>query len=160
MRVLFVCSGNVCRSPLAEGVMRQLATSQNLHIQADSAGLQDEFIGEAPHVLSVETAASRGIDITGHRVRKVSPEDFENNDLIVALDRSDLRILTMIRPRRAPSELRLFSGYSGDDMPTDIPDPYHGDAAKFETVFELIEQGTRNLLANMREQIASAEVKV
>lgn len=160
MRVLFVCSSNVCRSPTAEGVLRELATSQNLDIVVDSAGLQDEFIGDAPHARSIKTAAARGIDISGHRVRKATGEDFAHNDLVVALDRSDLRILSAIRPRRARGELRLFTSYGGDGGALDIPDPYHGDDGKFEAVFDQIEQGVRNLYASLREQIATAEVKV
>ena len=160
MRVLFVCSSNVCRSPTAEGVLRELAASQNLDIEVDSAGLQDDFVGDAPHQRSVKAAASRGIDISGHRVRKATEEDFAQNDLVVALDRSDLRILSSIRPRRAHGELRLFTSFGGDGKASDIPDPYHGDDGKFEAVFDQIEQGVRNLYGRLREQIATAEVKV
>lgn len=158
MRVLFVCSNNVSRSPMAAAVLRHLARAQKRDIEVDSAGLQVEFVGQAAHRYGIEATAARGIPIGNHCARFIKAADFAAFDVIVALDRSDLRLvndmcnLSMSKARYARSKLRLFTSFLGDDMTSDIPDPYHGGREKFDAVLDMIEKGVRELLLSLREQ--------
>jgi protein-tyrosine phosphatase len=145
MRILFVCTGNICRSPTAEAVMRKLV---------DDAGLADEFVidsagtgswhdGDAPHALATDVAAAHGYVLDGH-ARGVQPGELVDWDVVVGLDRSHVRELRDMAPD-LDSRLKVRLLLDG----AEVPDPYYGSRADFERTFELIEQGCRELLAQL-----------
>ncbi len=152
LRVLFVCTGNICRSPTAEGVFRHFAAQANLDAETDSAGTRGFHFGARPDTRSVKAAAARGIDLSGQRARKVEKTDFETFDLIVALDRGHLRHLERLRPPGARAEVRLLMAFAGDRDLEDVPDPYYGGAAGFEHALDLIEAGVRGIIAEIRRR--------
>jgi protein-tyrosine phosphatase len=151
--VLFVCMGNICRSPTAEGVFRHLLAQEapGLRVQADSAGTADYHIGSAPDTRSQRVALARGIELSGLRARQVAPGDFARFDLILAMDRENLRELQAMRPQRAPARLRLFLEYAPELGRLEVPDPYYGDASGFEEVLDLCIAASRGLLAALHE---------
>ena len=150
MKVLFVCTGNICRSPTAEGVMRKMITGEGLEVQVESAGTHDYHVGEAPDERSQRHAERRGYDLSAQRARQVSPEDFVRFDLILAMDRGHLRQLERLRPAGHRAKLRLLLG------DRDVPDPYYGGAEGFEEVLDLVEDACRDLIAELRASIRSA----
>ena len=152
-RVLFVCLGNICRSPTAEGVLRSLAALEapGLTLEIDSAGTAGYHIGAAPDPRSQRAALKRGIDISGLRARQVSEDDFERFDLILAMDRQNLRALQAVKPRHARTSPKLFLDYAPQLGLRDVPDPYYGDSAAFEEVLDLISAASRGLLAALQE---------
>ena len=146
--ILFVCMGNICRSPLAEGIFRHVAGEEGLgkafHI--DSAGLGGWHQGELPDRRSITTAGSHGIDITGQRARKILPEDFDDFDLILAMDRSNIAELR--RRSTHADNIHLFGDFvlgTGED----IPDPYYGDREDFEFVYARLFSGCNTLVARL-----------
>ena len=149
--VLFVCMGNICRSPTAEGVFcrlrEELAPGLELHI--DSAGTHAYHIGEPPDARSQAAAQARGVDISGHRGRQVQVEDFHRFDYVLAMDAANLRRLQALRPHHARAELKLLLEYAPDAKHREVPDPYYGGAGGFEEVLDLVEQGGRGLLADI-----------
>ncbi|HEV2110327.1 MAG TPA: low molecular weight protein-tyrosine-phosphatase [Gammaproteobacteria bacterium] len=149
--VLFVCMGNICRSPTAEGVFRRLhlELAPELRIHADSAGTHAYHIGEPPDGRSQAAARARGVDISGHRGRQVRMEDFLVFDYVLAMDAANLRRLQGLRPRDARAELRLLLEYAPDVVHKEVPDPYYGGSGGFEEVLDLVEQGGRGLLAEI-----------
>ncbi len=152
-RVLFVCLGNICRSPTAEGVLRQmlLAEAPHLQVEIDSAGTADYHIGSAPDSRSQRAAMRRGVDLSGLRARQVAPADFERFDLILAMDRQNLRALEALRPRTSTARLKLFMEYAGRPGCVELPDPYLGDAADFELVLDLAAAAARGLIAALQK---------
>jgi len=144
MKILMVCTGNICRSPSAEGVFRELARKENLNIEVESAGTHDYHVGEAPDRRAIAHAKKRGYDISGLRARQVAAADFEKFDLILAMDRGHLRILEGLCPAAQRGKLRLF--VPGQD----VPDPYYGGAEHFEAALDLIEDAARKLLVELR----------
>jgi protein-tyrosine phosphatase len=150
-RVLFVCLGNICRSPTAEGVFRHLAKTEapQLEVEVDSAGTADYHIGAAPDLRSQRAALHRGIDISGLRGRQVKADDFARFDLILAMDQENLGELQALQPRNARAQLKLFMDYA-PGQGTEVPDPYYGDAAAFEKVLDLTEAAARGLLAALQ----------
>ena len=147
MRVLFVCTGNICRSPTAEAVFRHFAAEAELDAVADSAGTRGFHFGARPDPRAVRAAAARGIDLGDQRARKVTRVDFETFDLIVALDRSHLRKLKQLRPADARAEVRLLLEFADGLAHDDVPDPYYGGADGFDHALDLIEAGVRGLIA-------------
>ena len=148
MRILFVCMGNICRSPTAEGVFRRLVQERAPHlpIEIDSAGTHDYHVGEPPDSRSVAAAARRGIDLRGLRARQVSDEDFARFDLIVAMDRRN-RVRWLERaPPVSHERIRLFMEFAGDRNVEDVPDPYYGGPLGFEQVLDLAEEAAAGLL--------------
>src|SRR3981189_1795003 len=133
-RVLFVCLGNICRSPTAEGVLRSLAAQEapDLALEIDSAGTADYHIGAPPDLRSQRAALRRGIDISGLRARQVTQGDFERFDLILAMDRENLRELEAMKPDNSRASLKSFLEYAPDLNLRDVPDPYYRDASPFE----------------------------
>lgn len=146
-RVLFVCLGNICRSPLAEGVLRHLAagTSRGLDMVVDSAGTGGWHQGKAPDARSIRLASSFGIDISGLRARKIEPRDFHDFDLILAMDRGNLRDLSRLSPSEGRAELHLFMDFATGQA-RDVPDPYDGDEAAFEAVYAMLLEGCGKML--------------
>ena len=154
MRILFVCLGNICRSPTAEGVLRALAAREapELPIEVDSAGTAGYHVGQPPDPRTREAAARRGYDLSTLRARIVEPGDFERFDLILAMDRENLEVLRRRAPRDARERLRLFLEFAPEGGPAEVPDPYYGGPNGFEEVLDLVEAATRGLLAAMRQQ--------
>lgn len=156
MKILFVCLGNICRSPTIEGVARTLAAREaaHLNLQFDSAGTADYHIGAAPDARSQRAALSRGYDISVLRARQLQPQDFQHFDLLLAMDADNLRDMRAIAPRGLEGRAQLFLSYLEGAGAGPVPDPYYGDAKGFETVLDLAEQGSRALF------VALAAVRV
>jgi protein-tyrosine phosphatase len=152
-KVLFVCLGNICRSPTAEGVLRHLAAHRapGLALEIDSAGTGDYHIGSPPDPRSQRAALRRGIDIGSLRARQVAADDFARFDLILAMDSENLRDLQAMQPRHSHALLKLFLEYAPDLKLRDVPDPYDRDAAAFEEVLDLTMAASRGLLAALQK---------
>jgi len=150
---LLVCLGNICRSPTAEGVLRQMAAQQapRLALEVDSAGTGDYHIGAPPDLRSQRAALRRGIDISGLRARQVIEDDFVRFDLILAMDRQNLRELEAMKPANSRASLKLFLEYAPDLNLRDVPDPYYRDAGAFEEVLDLTSAASRGLLASLQD---------
>lgn len=148
MRILFVCMGNICRSPTAEGVFRRLVQERAPHLplEIDSAGTHDYHVGEPPDSRAVAAAGRRGIDLRSLRARQVSDEDFEHFDLIVAMDRLNQVTLLERAPPDAHGRIRLFMEFARDGNVQDVPDPYYGGPLGFEQVLDLAGQAAAGLL--------------
>jgi protein-tyrosine phosphatase len=151
--VLFVCLGNICRSPTAEGVFRHLlaAEAPHLRVDVDSAGTADYHIDAAPDMRSQRAALRRGIDISGLRARQVAQDDFDRFDLVLAMDSANLRDLQSIRPAGSRAKLKLFLSYAPEMGTLEVPDPYYGDAGGFEKVLDLAAAASRGLIANLQK---------
>lgn len=148
MKILFVCLGNICRSPTAEGVVRDIAGREfpGVPVEVDSAGTADYHVGEPPDRRSVAAARRRGYDISGLRARQVTAADFAKFDYVLAMDRANLAELERIGAR-GRAHVGLFMAFApGGD--TEVPDPYYGGAADFERVLDLCEAGARGLLGS------------
>ena len=158
MRILFICLGNICRSPTAEGVLRVLAAREapELPLEIDSAGTAGYHVGEPPDPRMRHAAARRGYDLSGLRARVVEPADFERFDLILAMDQENLRVLKRRAPAQAHERLRLFLEFAPESGTAEVPDPYYGGAAGFEEVLDLAESAARGLLAHLRQQLRAA----
>jgi protein-tyrosine phosphatase len=155
MRILFVCMGNICRSPTAEGVMHALLREEGLEeaVELDSAGTGGWHAGEPPDARATEAARRRGVVLEG-AARQVTAGDFDDFDLLVAMDRENLRDLLAIAPSEEGAEkvrlLREFDPASADAGDLDVPDPYYGGERGFERVLELVTAACRGLLADVR----------
>jgi protein-tyrosine phosphatase len=152
-RVLFVCLGNICRSPTAEGVLRNLATKEapGLALEIDSAGTADYHIGAPPDLRSQRAALRRGVDISGLRARQVTAADFDRFDLILAMDQENLRELQALKPPGSHALEKLFLEYAPQTKVRDVPDPYYGGDGDFEQVLDLTTAASRGLLATLKE---------
>lgn len=147
-RVLFVCLGNICRSPLAEGVMRHLADQAGIALEVASAGTGGWHVGEAPDRRSHEVARRHGVSLDGQRARKIEREDFSRFDLIVAMDAENMADLEALRPKR--SEARLARLRDWDPLGGgDVPDPYYGGEQGFEDVYAMVERSCGALLGEL-----------
>jgi len=147
-RVLFVCMGNICRSPTAEGVLRRLAAERapELPLEVDSAGTHDYHVGEPPDPRAIAAAARRGVDLRGLRARQVEDADFGRYDLIVAMDRLNREVLRARSPVEYHDRIRLFMEFAGGSRVEDVPDPYYGGPLGFEQVLDLAEEASAGLL--------------
>lgn len=154
MKVLFVCMGNICRSPTAEGVLRHhlRAHAPDLDVEIDSAGTHDYHVGEPPDPRTVKAAAKRGIDLAGLRARQVQDDDFERFDLILAMDRLNHVTLLDRSPPEHHQRIRLFLEFAADAGREDVPDPYYGSAQGFEDVLDLAEQASGGLVEELRRR--------
>lgn len=153
MKILFVCLGNICRSPTAEGVLRTLAAREypEIALEVDSAGTADYHVGEPPDRRTVAAARRRGYDLAGLHARLVSPEDFHRFDLILAMDEANLAELESRRLAGSAAGLALFMSFVPDHEYREVPDPYYGGTEEFERVLDLCEVASRALLARLRE---------
>jgi protein-tyrosine phosphatase len=146
--VLFVCMGNICRSPTAEGVFRRLVEERapGLGIEIDSAGTHDYHVGDPPDRRSVAAASRRGIDLRGLRARQVEGTDFERFDLLIAMDRLNHATLLDRSPVQYRQRVRLFLEFAPAVAEQDVPDPYYGGPIGFERVLDLVEEASLGLL--------------
>jgi protein-tyrosine phosphatase len=158
VKILFVCLGNICRSPTAEGVLRVLAAREapDLALEIDSAGTAGYHVGEPPDPRTRQAAARRGYDLNALRARIVEPLDFERFDLILAMDRDNLRVLRRRAPATAHERLQLFLEFAPDSGIEDVPDPYYGGPNGFEEVLDLVEAAARGLIAHLRRGARAA----
>jgi protein-tyrosine phosphatase len=149
-----VCFGNICRSPTAEGVLRHLARHEapSLDLSVDSAGTSDYHLGAPPDERSQHHARLRGIEIGELRARQIAPRDYRDFDLILAMDRDNLRSLKQRVPLDGRARLKLFMEYAPDLKEVDVPDPYYGDAADFERVLDLTTAAARGLLKALQQR--------
>lgn len=153
--VLFVCTGNICRSPTADGVFRHLVREAGLetHVRVDSAGTHGYHVGEPPDERTRHHASRRGYDLSALRARQVAREDFERFDLVLAMDRGHLRILQRLAPPEHHHKLRLFMEYATVRRRDEVPDPYYGGSRGFEDVLDMVEDAARGLLAELRARL-------
>jgi protein-tyrosine phosphatase len=154
MRILFVCLGNICRSPTAEGVMRGLLREAGMEdeVELDSAGTGGWHVGHPPDRRATAAARARGIPLEG-AAREVQPDDFEDFDLLLAMDRSNLRALQRMASDGSHAKLRLlreFDPASARERDLDVPDPYYGASGGFEEVLDLVQAACQGLLDQIR----------
>ncbi|MEQ1856451.1 MAG: low molecular weight protein-tyrosine-phosphatase [Longimicrobiales bacterium] len=155
-RVLFVCLGNICRSPLAEGIFLHLVREAGLahRFEVASAGTGDWHVGERPDPRSTAVARRHGVELPS-RARQVTPDDLESFDHVLAMDRENLGDLLRLAPRGATANVRLLRahdpvrGGAGDD---DVPDPYYGGPSGFDLVYEMVHRSCAALLAELTSQ--------
>jgi len=150
--VLFVCTGNICRSPTAHGVFLHMLREAGLaeRVRVDSAGTHDYHVGEPPDLRTQDHARRRGYDLSMLRARQVSRADFERFDRILAMDRGHLAILRRLAPARFEG-LGLFMDYAAASPSREVPDPYYGRGDGFERVLDMIELAAAGLLDSLRE---------
>ncbi len=164
MRLLFVCSGNICRSPTAEGVFRARVAAARPRLAgewiADSAGTHGFHAGDPPDPRACRAALARGYDLSGLRARQVNRADFARHDLILAMDRGHRAFLQRMAPGRgngpARRKIALFLDHAPETGWLDVPDPYCGDDRDFERVLDLIETGVDGLIAELTAKRAAA----
>ncbi len=143
-RVLFVCLGNICRSPTAQGVFAARAAAAGLEVVTDSAGTSDWHIGVAPYAPAVHAAAARGIDISRLRARQLRPVDFDHFDLIIGMDADNIAAIERLRPERSETRVRRFTDYAHGSGATEVPDPYF--TRDFDGALDLIEAASDGLV--------------
>jgi protein-tyrosine phosphatase len=153
MRILFVCLGNICRSPTAEGVMRRLVEQRGLadRFELESAGTGEWHVGEPPDARAAEAARRRGIELNG-TARQVTVADFEHYELILAMDGSNLHALRQLAPDEASrAKVRMMREFdpASDPLDLDVPDPYHGGKGGFDHVLDLLQAACEGLLAQI-----------
>ena len=153
IQVLFVCMGNICRSPTAHGVFQSLVESQLLGhaIRVDSAGTHSYHIGSPPDPRSQATALQRGVDLSGLRARRFVSSDFVEFDYLLAMDHNNLADMLALKPDDANASAELMLTYSNRFGQPEIPDPYFGDDG-FDLVFDMIDDAARGLLAQIRQR--------
>lgn len=152
LRILFVCTGNICRSPTAEGVLRHRLAQEGLadRVETLSAGTHGYHVGDPPDARAQRAARSRGYDLSRLRARQVTPDHFDEFDLVVAMDRSHQLALRRIAPPAAQDRVRLFMEFAPGAGMRDVPDPYYGDSDDFELALDLIEAGVEGLVTAIR----------
>ena len=151
-KVLFVCMGNICRSPTAEGVFRHLVEGQGLRgrIMVDSAGTHAYHVGQPPDTRAQAAASRRGIDLSRQRARKANSGDFKRFDYVLAMDRDNYTDLTSICPPGEEHRLKLFLDFAPGIETRDVPDPYYGGNRGFEAVLNMVEKASEGLLEHIR----------
>lgn len=155
VKVLFVCMGNICRSPMAEGVFRRMLEGVGLveQVYVDSAGTHSYHIGAPPDSRSQATALSRGVDLRNLRARRVVAADFVEFDYLLAMDRANYRdLLAACQDAKLQSRIRLFMDFAPALPEREVPDPYYGGPTGFERIMDLVEEGAQGLLLHLRER--------
>ena len=152
VKVIFVCTGNICRSPTAEGVFKKLVDESGLtaNFHITSAGISAYHVGEPPDRRSQEAARQRGIDISLQRARQVNVEDLRTVDYILAMDGGHLNDLVRMVGMSTEAHLSLFLEFAPDRLEQDVPDPYYGGPDGFENVLDMIEAASIGLLDDIR----------
>jgi protein-tyrosine phosphatase len=153
-KILFVCSGNICRSPTAEAIARDALAKAGLaeFITVDSAGTYGGHVGEPPDPRARKAAEKRGYDLSAIRARKLDAVDFENFDLVLAMDAEHLAFMQRICPEACRSKVQLFMHYARKFKRNEVPDPYFGGANGFEAVLDYCEDGVQGLLEELRRR--------
>ncbi len=156
--ILFICTGNICRSPTADAVLRHMVKDAGLDhlIRVDSAGTHGYHIGQAPDSRAISTALARGVDMRDLRARQVSPQDFHDFDWLIAMDEGHHVILDRLAIRNARGSVVRFLSFTGEPE-GDIPDPYYGGQGGFDRVYDMVEKGCRAILDQARITIAPAD---
>ena len=154
IKVLFVCMGNICRSPTAHGVFEHLVKNEHLShkIEIDSAGTHAYHVGESPDRRARETAQTRGIDLNYIKARKVNESDFEYYDYILAMDSDNFAVLDNQCPEEYKQKLSLFLDFAPEHPLDEVPDPYYGGIKGFENVFNMVDAASRGLLKNIKSR--------
>lgn len=147
-KILFVCMGNICRSPTAEGIFRHKIEEKGLTdlFELDSAGTHAYHVDAPPDHRAQETATSRGVDLSDLRGRKVTVEDFDNFDLVLAMDKDNLEMLKTLCSTASSEQLKLFLDFATDLNFNEVPDPYYGGTKGFEKVFDMLENASLGLI--------------
>lgn len=155
VKVLFVCMGNICRSPTAHGVFRELVRSEGLEdlIGIDSAGTHAYHVGNPPDERAQATARGRGFDLSDLRARQVRSEDFREYDYVLAMDDENYVTLEAQCPPEHLERLRMFLEFAPEQSVREVPDPYYGGAKGFEFVFDLVDAASRGLLEDIRRRL-------
>jgi len=148
--ILFVCMGNICRSPSAEAVFRHKAEAQGLSLKIDSAGTVGAHVREKPDHRAQKVGSERGYSFDGIKARKVTVRDFDDFDLILAMDNDNLEDLQKIAPAHLQHKAKLFLDFSDNHEETEVPDPYYGGANGFRFVLDLVEDASDGLLAQLK----------
>ncbi len=159
IRVLFVCLGNICRSPASEGVFRNMVSNAGLDdfISVDSAGMGGWHVGESPDPRGQAAAIKRGYNLSDQRARQVTICDFVEFDYIIGMDRSNCAQLVAMAPKKTRDKIKLFLDFAPKFGLQDVPDPYYGGPKGFETVLDLVEEASKGLLDNIKKQHDSLE---
>ena len=157
-RVLFVCMGNICRSPTAEGVFRKLVEESALPfpVHVESAGTHAYHVGNPPDPRAVRAALERGIDLSAQRARRVAIEDFERFELVLAMDEANREALFELCPVEHRDRIRLLLEFAPRAGQREVPDPYYGGSNGFERVLDLIEEAAAGLLAHLERTSSGA----
>lgn len=150
--VLFVCLGNICRSPLAEAAFREQAAALDLDVDVDSAGVGGWHSGEAPDRRAQAVARRHGVDISGYKARQVSRDDFKRFTHVIALDHENLSALKRLRPADATAELSLLLDHADGRQGQEVADPWYGNAAGFETTWSDVTAGAKGLAQKLAKQ--------
>ncbi len=152
--VLFICMGNICRSPTAHGVFRNLVQSEGLgdFINIDSAGTHAYHVGEPPDGRAQQTAIGRGVDLSDLRARKAVEEDFAHYDYILVMDQDNYHSLSAICPGGMEWKIGLFLDYAPNLKTREVPDPYYGGSKGFDYVFDLVEAASEGLLNDIKRR--------
>lgn len=156
VKVLFVCMGNLCRSPMAEGVFKHYVAQAGLQdlIASDSAGTHDYHVGDPPDARALRASERRGYDLSALRGRQVSRGDFGEFDYLLAMDEANLRALERLCPSQHAHKLKLLMEFSIGPALREVPDPYYGGEPSFERVLDLVEQAAQGLLDHLRRRLA------
>ncbi len=154
--ILFVCMGNICRSPTAEGVFRRMADESGLGelVRTDSAGTHGYHVGDPPDLRAQAAAARRGYDLSRLRARRVERTDFDRFDLVLAMDRDNHAFLAKLAPPSSAHKLEMMLRYARSARTLDVPDPYYGGDAGFDAVLDMLEDASRGLLDVLRAELA------
>jgi protein-tyrosine phosphatase len=152
VRVLFICMGNICRSPLAQGVFEDVLRREGLEgeVSVDSAGTGAWHVGSSPDERALSAASLRGVDISSQRARRIKPEDCRNFDYVLTMDEENYRAVAGLC--RGSAVVRPFLDFATDSPETAVPDPYYGGPDGFEHVLDLVEEASEGLLEDIRER--------
>ena len=156
IKVLFVCMGNICRSPTAEGVFRHFLKINGLEnrVEADSAGTHGYHVGESPDLRTQRAALARGYDLSQIRARRVAPQDMDYFDLVLAMDKSNLDNLRRMAPPEKRQQIKLLMDYAEHFEEDEVPDPFYGLGYDFDLVIDMVEDASKGLVKSLKKKIS------